>query len=133
MLVDTSFLVALMRESNRGMMGPATKKLKTLGAMPLAIPLFALCELEAGARASSRPLEQRRKLDAITAVHPVVYPTRGFAAKYADISDHLRLTGAPIPLMDVLIAALARCVDEPLLTGDRKHFSGVPDLVVESF
>lgn len=133
MLVDSSFLIALMRESNRAESGPATRKLKQMGDSGLSLPLFVLCELEAGALASSRPEEQRLRISRLTELLPVEYPSEGFAAMYAKIEHELRLSGNPIPVMDLLIAALAQCLHEPLLTSDPEHFSRISGLQVMTF
>ena len=44
---------------------------------------------------------------------------------YADIRVHLKLSGTPIPVNDVWIAALCRQHDLPILSRDR-HFDSVP-------
>ena len=58
MFLDTSFCVDLFREQNKlaeVAKCPASKKLKSLGDIPVYISVFVLCELEAGARLSSNP------------------------------------------------------------------------------
>ena len=74
MLLDTSFVVDLMREANARVEGPATIKLRKLGATRLRLPT-----------------------------------------------------------MDLLVATVARAEGEPVLTGDKEHFSRVPGVTVESY
>jgi len=133
MLLDSSFLIALMRESIAGTDGPASRKLDQLGETGISMPLFVLCELEASALSSRRPDEQQKRIERLTELLPVEYPREGFADTYARIENDLRRSGTPIPVMDLLIAALAVCLDEPLLTSDVEHFSRVRGLSVESF
>lgn len=133
MLVDSSFIIALMRESNHAESGPATRKLKQLGNTGISLPLFVLCELEAGALGSSHPEENRLRISRLTEMLPIEYPTEGFSTMYAKLDNDLRRSGKPIPVMDLLIATLARCLNTPLLTSDYEHFSRVPSLQVVIF
>ena len=133
MFVDTSFIVELLREQNAKHRGPATSKLESIRHIKLQIPLFVLCELQAGALQSSNPEAQIAGIKRLVEYLEPVYPAQGFAAAYGEIAVLLRRRGTPIPLMDLLIATLVKCHGSPILTRDRAHFESVPGVVVESF
>jgi len=52
------------------------------------------------------------------------------AAHYADLRAFLERTGQPLENMDLMIAAHARSIDAPLVTGNAGHFERVPGLSV---
>lgn len=133
MLLDTTFCIDLMREWRRGLSGPATAKLKSLGATPVEMSLFFLCELQVGARLSAKPVEELRRLERISGLIQVVYPDRSFAVMFGRVAAELRTTGIQIPLMDMTIGAHALCLGFPLLTRDAEHFQRIPNLVVETY
>ncbi len=133
MLLDTSFVVDLMREANSGSGGRATAKIDALGSARLRLPLFALCELQAGVAASKHPEQELARLERLTAYMEVVYPSSGFAALYGEAAAALRRQGTPIPTMDLLVAVLAKAESEPVLTADVEHFRRVPGVIVEEY
>ena len=133
MLLDTSFVIDLMREANARVAGPATIKLRELGATRLRLPLFALCELQAGALGARDPAREVERLERATQYMDIVYPRAGFAALYGEAAASLTRQGTPIPTMDLLVATVARAEGEPVLTGDKEHFSRVPGVTVESY
>ncbi len=133
MLLDTSFVVDLMREVNAGAPGRAMRKLRSLGSARLRVPLFVLCELQAGIALSAHPDRERSRLERATQYVEVVYPTSGFAALYGEAAATLRRQGTPIPTMDLLVAVLAKAESEPVLTADVEHFSRVAGLTVEQY
>ena len=122
-----------MRESNTGSVGPASEKLKSIGSIKLRLPLFVLCELQAGIENSSNPSVELAKLQELTEFMQVVYPTPGFAITYGEIEMTLRQMGTPIPLMDLLIAVLVKNEGSPIITRNVEHFSRVPGIVVETY
>ena len=128
--LDTSFLVDLLREQARGARGPATGWLEANPERPLAVSIFAACELEAGAaRATHVAREQlrvRSVLDAVT----VVYPDERFAPRYGGALAAISRAGRSISTMDLLIATVALVEGAPLATANPRHFAPVPDLEI---
>jgi predicted nucleic acid-binding protein len=51
---------------------------------------------------------------------------------WAELSAHRRQTGRPIECGDAWIAATALRHGAPLITHNRKHFEGIPGLMVIS-
>jgi tRNA(fMet)-specific endonuclease VapC len=104
-----------------------------MGDISLAIPLFVLCELQAGARLSSNPRAELRKIEFFQELVDVIYPMASFAGIYGDIEGFLRRNGTPVPTMDLLIAVTALSQSSPLLTRNIKDFQLIPNLVVEEY
>jgi predicted nucleic acid-binding protein len=67
--LDTSFVVDFLREASRGGEGPATTLLTSLPPEELAISVFVLCELIAGAALASRSDEERRSSARLRRAH----------------------------------------------------------------
>jgi predicted nucleic acid-binding protein len=133
MFVDTTFCIDLMRERARGEQGPATRKLMTLGHLPLYMSLFVACELHAGARLSDSPDKEIRKVERLTELVEVVNPDHAFAVAYGEAEAAIRQRGKPVPLMDLLIGVMAKLYGMPLLAGTETHFNRIPGLVVETY
>jgi predicted nucleic acid-binding protein len=91
MLLDTCFLVDLLRERNRNEQGAATRKLEALGDTEILIPVFVLCELRAGAELSRGPRRELAQVSRLVEAHPVVYPDSSFPALFGESSgmEHL--------------------------------------------
>lgn len=126
--LDTSFLVDLLREEARGAAGPASAFLGRHLDDELRTSLFVACELLLGAERSDRSGAERRRVEAILAVVPLVLPTAGLAPAYARVLAGLQRRGEVIATMDLLIAASALVEGAPLVTGNVSHFERVPDL-----
>ena len=133
-LLDTSVVVDLMREVNSGTKGPATAKIRALGpARRLRLPLFVLCELQAGVAGSAHPEQELARLERATQYMDVVYPAAGFATLYGEAAAALRRQGTQIPTMDLLVAVTAKAESEPVLTADIEHFSRVVGVTVQRY
>jgi len=133
MMVDTSFCIDLMKEQASGTAGQAMCRLKELGDSGLAISVFSLCELKAGARMSRKAADELRRVDALETMLAVIYPDRDFSAEFGRVTAHLRRNGTPIPLMDLLIGVTALRSGLPILTADAPHFNRVPGLTVAEY
>ena len=133
MLLDTCFIIDLMRESARGTIGPATIKMKELKDREISISLFSLCELRAGAELSIKPEDELKKIDMITEYIEVLYPDKSYPVIYGEAEAALRKAGTPIPVMNLLIGVSAKAAGYPVITRNAEHFSRIPGLVVESY
>ncbi len=130
MMLDTSFIVALLREQRRKINGPAASFLQANQNVRLRMPLFAKCELELGAERSSHPERERRAIQSLTEFVEPVFPGPGFPLIYARTVASLLAAGTPVPVMAALIGAPALEHSEPLVTSDAEHFSRIRGLVV---
>jgi len=133
MVLDTTFCIDAMREYRSGRKGPALLMLDRLGDTPLAIPIFVLCELMAGAQMAVNPGLELRRVERFAELGDVLIPDRAFAALYGEAEAHLRRRGLGVATRDLLIGVAAKAVGQPLLTRNRRHFDRIPGLVVEVY
>lgn len=97
------------------------------------ITTIALAELYYGAFHSSQSDKNLRRIreDILPAFRVFDFDVAA-AEEFGRIQAELRVRGAPIPVADVQIAAIARTHDRVLLTSD-KHFLSVEQLTVEDW
>lgn len=131
--LDTSFLVDLLREQRRRKPGAATAALDALADEELAVSLFVLCELEAGAAGSDHPEQERARLLGLLAPLELVMPTSSLAPIYGRLLAELEQQGAAIATVDLLIAAAALADSAALVTGHRRHFERIAGLEIVSY
>ena len=130
MILNTCFCVDMIRETARNDRGPARDKLASLDESDSYISLFTLCELRAGAELSRHPKLELSKIEQISSYMNILYPAAAFAVFYGETEAYLRKAGAPIPVMDLLIAVTAKLAGMPILTRDSEHFDRIPGIVV---
>ena len=133
MLLDTCFLIDIMRESKKGIEGPAIQKLRSIKDIILSISIFSACELMGGVEKSTKPDKERSNVELLLEHLRVVYPEAGFEVIYGEIYGDLSEKGIMIPQMDLLIGCQAKILNMPLITKDVDHFSRIKGLVVESY
>lgn len=133
MMLDTSFVISLLRERRRRVDGPAVAFLRANPNARMRMALFTMCELELGAERSESPDKERAAIQTLTEFVEPVFPAPGFSLLYARTVAALLDAGTPIPVMDALIGCLALEHSEPLVTQDTTHFSRIPGLVVMGY
>lgn len=133
MILDTCFLINVMRESKKETEGPAIQKLLSISDLLLNISLFSVCEIMGGVETSSHPSKERRHVELLLEQLRVVYPGAGFEVIYGEVYEDLVRRGVMIPQMDLLIGCQAKMLNMPLITRDTDHFSRISGLVVESY
>ncbi|MEM7048637.1 MAG: type II toxin-antitoxin system VapC family toxin [Acidobacteriota bacterium] len=94
--------------------------------------LMVVGELLFGAAKSARPEANRRRIEGLVEVCPVMPQDIATAQQYGTLKAHLQQQGRPIPENDIWIAACARQHDLILATRDR-HFAQVESLQVEAW
>jgi predicted nucleic acid-binding protein len=109
----------------RGEEGPATTLLTSLPPEELAISVFVLCELLAGAALASRSDEKRQKDRRFSATLRIAYPDEAFADQYAMIVSTLKRSGRN-PRAGLVFAtiALPDCGDTRDVVDDLVHRLG---------
>ncbi len=122
LLLDTNAAIALLNQRT-----DATVVAAAFG--PVILPLFAVGELEYGARNSENPTRNLRTLENLVTDLAILNPDRETAAHYGEIRARLRRKGRPIPPNDLWIAALALQHGLPVLTRD-SHFDYVDGITV---
>lgn len=130
MILDTCFCVDLMRENQKKQDGPAVKKLKELGDVPVFMSVFVMCELQAGVCLSNDPEQELKKVELFAEYVDILYPDRAFSAVYGETLARCRKNGIAVSTMDLLIGVSAKCVSMPVLTRNVRDFEKIPDLVV---
>ena len=128
--LDTSFLVDAIRESRRGVTGPAREWLTANRSAELALCVPVLCELLVGAELHADPEEEGRRVRQVCAGLPVVHLDERVPAVYARTAATLIGSGDRLATMDLLIASAALSVGAAVLTRNVDHFERVPGLKV---
>jgi len=131
--LDTSLLVDLLREAARETEGPASRFLATVQDEELGISVFVACELAAGAAMSTRPAQEKRRVDRLCEGLHIQYPDEGFPSAYGSLLASQERTHRRISTMDLLIATSALAAGAPLVTRNAKDFSRVPGLDVIAY
>jgi predicted nucleic acid-binding protein len=131
--LDTSLIVDLLREQQRGTAGPAHAAVTLLSDDPIGVSVFVLCELEAGIRRSVKAEEERARVRAFVDALSIVYPERDFALAYAGALHGVSAKGRTVATMDLLIGVTALTADAALVTRNRRHFEAIPGLEIVSY
>ena len=90
--------------------------------------VFVACELSAGAAMSTRPVEEKRKVERLCSGLSIHYPDERFPAAYGSLLALLERGPGRVSTMDLLIATSALIAEASLVTRNAKDFSRVPGL-----
>jgi len=82
---------------------------------------------------STRPAQEKRRVDRLCEGLHVVYPDEGFPSAYGSLLASQERTRGRISTMDLLIATSALVVGASLVTRNAKDFSRVPGLDVLAY
>jgi tRNA(fMet)-specific endonuclease VapC len=133
--LDTTVLVDLLR-TNLQLKRRALNKIKQLsaGGQSIVTTRFNLAELYLGIELSDNPQRNYREINDIFEYLDLVLEFNDLSAQsFGRITSHLRRIGRPAGDFDMLIAATSLAAGHALLvTRNPLHFSGIPDLTVES-
>jgi predicted nucleic acid-binding protein len=126
-VVDTDIFIWL----TRGKQEAATYAPLVAGRR-IVLSFATVAELWRGAQAMGYGEDSRRNLETDIGLAVVVPPTNALTHVWAKLTDGARKAGHPLgqkaQAHDAWVAATARHLDLPLLTGNRRHFEGLPDL-----
>jgi tRNA(fMet)-specific endonuclease VapC len=127
--LDSCLLIDLVRETSRERPGAAFDVMESLDESEvLAVSVYVLCELRAGAELSRRPLKEHEAIDQVLAGLLVAYPDERFPAVYGRLFAAGRKGSRAPSAMDLLIASAALVDDAPLVTRNVRDFSRMPGL-----
>ena len=129
---DTDFVIDLLREQRRGVVGPVHRKLEQLGETPIHLSVFVVCELEAGAARFHDP-EEVQRVRRLCQQFEVVYPDERFAPLYGATLAVLKQQRLTVATMDLLIGTLALVENDTLVTRNVRHFEKIPHLQIEKY
>lgn len=134
MIGDTDFFIDLMH-AGRPRHADALARVEDLEARGVRMAMTAVTrfELAAGVEQYARPREEQERIQALLRTYPT-YPVDGASADRAGrILGALRARGVSIGAADALIAGVVLERDESLLTRNRKDFSRVEGLRLETY
>ena len=128
LILESTFLVDLEREENRGAPGPAREFVESNQEARLYLPFVVAGELAAGTS-----MRDRARWEAFLAAFYMLPSTPEVSWQYGRIYRHLRDNGSLIGANDLWIAATGVAYDMPVVTRNVDHFRRVPGLEVESY
>jgi len=128
LIAETSLLIDLEREHNRGRPGPAVAFLESNDDARLYLPFIVAGELAAGTS-----LADRAKWEAFLAPFFVLASTADVSWEYGRAYRYLEENGRLIGGNDLWIAATALAYRMPVVTRNAEHYRRVPGLVVETY
>jgi predicted nucleic acid-binding protein len=128
LIVETTFLVDLEREHNRGRPGPAAAFLEARPDARLYLPFIVAGEL-----ASGSSLADREKWETFLAPFFVLASTPDVSWEYGRAYRYLKDNGRLIGGNDLWIAATGLAYRMPVVTRNAEHYRRVPGLAVEAY
>jgi tRNA(fMet)-specific endonuclease VapC len=90
-------------------------------------------ELYFGAAKSDAPDDNQTVVDDFLETLPVLQPDLAAAQVFGEAKALLQRAGLPLPDADLFIAAIAVANNATVVTGNKKHFSRIPGVVVEDW
>jgi predicted nucleic acid-binding protein len=128
LILETTFLIDLEREHQRGKAGPAIAFLELNPEARLYLPFVVAGELAAGVS-----MRDRTRWESFVAPLYVLPSTPDVSWHYGRAARHLHDTGATIGANDLWIAATGLAYGMPVVTRNAKHFRRVPELEVVDY
>jgi predicted nucleic acid-binding protein len=128
LILETSFLIDLEREHNRGSPGRAIRFLEANGDIRLYLSFIVAGELAAGTS-----LADRARWEAFLAPFYVLPSTPDVSWEYGRAYRHLQDNGQMIGGNDLWIAATALAYGMPVLTKNVEHYRRVPRLEIARY
>lgn len=128
-LMDTDICIYIIKKHPENVL----KKFKTLSPGDIGISSITMAELRYGAQKSHYPQKNHNALEQFILSLEVVSFDPAAALHYGHLRTHLEQKGSPIGPLDLMIAAHALSLNLVLVTNNKKEFSRVPQLKVESW
>lgn len=128
LILETTFLIDLEREHNRGRPGPAVAFLESHEDARLYLPFVVTGELAAGTS-----LDDRGKWEAFVAPFYILGSNADVAWEYGRAYRYLQENGRLIGGNDLWIAATGLAYRMPIVTRNVEHYRRVPGLQVEGY
>jgi predicted nucleic acid-binding protein len=128
LILETTFLIDLEREHDRGRPGPALAFLESHQTARLYLTFTIAGELAAGVS-----LEKRGVWEGFLGPFYLLPSSPDVSWEYARVYRHLKANGQLIGSNDLWIAATALAYRMPLVTANQKDFVRVPGLDVRRY
>lgn len=134
-VLGSCFVIDLMRETKRGVVGPARLKLEELHERGerLRIAIVTLAELQVGVAKSVRPEREKQRVDEAIEQFAILNILKTTAEIYGAVVGGLEQAGLVIDAMDGLIGSVALEYRDFVVSHNVKHFARIPGLVVEDY
>ena len=126
-LFDTNIVSYLFKKHPVG-----DRYVKHLVGASAAISFVTEAELLGWAEHKQWGESKRRELEIVIAQYEVVPHIRELSVEFARIYGERRRAGRPMSTSDIWIAATAIVIDAPLVTHNRKDFTGIAGLTIIS-
>ena len=126
-ILDTNICIGILRGD--GNVLSAYKR----NAGNVAVSAMTVGELFSGAEKSGAVDKNRKTVERFVDAIPVVQTSNAIMRRFAAEKARLATKGTPVEDADCIIAATALALDSRLATGNTKHFSRFPDLVLENW
>lgn len=104
-----------------------------LGELAVATSVVCLAEVLQGLEQRNSDKYWGRYRELLEGRYPVLAIDEVVAAEFARLAAQLRNLGKPRPVLDLMIAATARCHHLTVATLNARDFSGIPGLSVEDW
>ena len=127
--LDTNMVIFCLR----GKAPAAMRKIMSMPASAIKVPLQVKAELLVGAAKSNKPVEGRLVVMDFIRPFQVIYPDDEVLEKYVTTRLELERSGTPISEADLWIAATALASDGTVVTNNTKEFGRVPGLYAEDW
>jgi len=128
LVLETTFLIDLEREHQRGEPGPAIRFLEANEDARLYLSFVVAGELAAGIS-----MRDRARWDEFLAPFYLLPTTPEVSWHYGRAYRHLQENGTLIGANDLWIAATALAYHMPVVTRNQEHYRRVPGLEVEAY
>lgn len=134
-VLDTCFVIDLLKEIKRGVVGRASRKAEELllRGEVLRITHFTIAELFVGVAKCGRPDRERQFVEDVIPNFSLLAFDQSTAELFGSIVGPLEAAGMTIDSMDALIGCVALERDQIIVTHNLKHFLRIPGLVVEDY
>jgi len=130
MILDTDFLIDVMEGDRDALKRKDKLNEDRENYRTTALSVF---ELWFGITMSKKPDGEKAKIFSVLRGIDTVKLSREAAEKAGEIHGSLTKKGESIGAIDSMIAAIALLENEPVLTGNSKHFSRVAGLKIETY
>lgn len=133
--LDTSLLIDAAGRGGRGLKARARQKLRALleAGEILTTTRFNVAELWVGVERSRDREAEIQAVEGILSPLAVLDFDESAARVFGRVTAHLAAAGRPRGDMDVLIASVVLVHGERIMTGNARHFEGIPGLAVEDY
>ena len=128
MLLDTTFVIDVQRETLRSAPAGAYRFLADHPDLPMRISMITYGELTEGFAP-----EAREHFQELVRPYQLIALTSDMAWRFGELSRLLRSEGKRLGDNDLWIAAVALEMGVPLVTRDSMHFERVPGLSVVTY